>query len=142
MSPLPASRIEEKMYKGQSGMWSWLLHRVTGLGILLFLFVHIVDISLLGFGPVVYDDGILLFDNVGVRPLSLALIGAVLFHAFNGVRIMAIDFWRKGVKYQRGMFVAALVVTLVAFIPMAYFVIGPVFGPVAFWFFHLPVASK
>ena len=45
------------MYKGQSGMWSWLLHRVTGLGILLFLFVHIVDISLLGFGPVVYDDG-------------------------------------------------------------------------------------
>ena len=38
------------------------------------------------------------------------------------------------------MFVAALVLTIVAFIPMAYFVIGPVFGPVAFWFFHLLVA--
>ena len=130
------------MYKGQSGMWSWLLHRVTGLGILLFLFVHIVDISLLGFGPQVYDNGILLFDSVVVRLLSLALIGAVLFHAFNGVRIMFIDFWRKGVKYQQGMFVAALVLAIIAFIPLAYFVIGPVFGPVAFWFFHLPVASK
>ncbi len=130
------------MYKGQSGMWSWLLHRVTGLGILLFLFVHIVDISLLGFGPVVYDDGILLFDSVVVRLLSLALIGAVLFHAFNGVRIMVIDFWRKGVKYQRSMFVAALVITVIAFIPMVYFVIGPLFGPAVVWFFQLPVASK
>ncbi len=130
------------MYKGQSGMWSWLLHRVTGLGILLFLFVHIVDISLLGFGPVVYDDGILLFDSVVVRLLSLALIGAVLFHAFNGVRIMVIDFWRKGVKYQRGMFVAALVLAVVAFIPMAYFVIAPVFASAVAWFFHLPVASN
>lgn len=130
------------MYKGQSGMWSWLLHRVTGLGILLFLFVHIVDISLLGFGPVVYDDGILLFDSVVVRLLSLALIGAVLFHAFNGVRIMVIDFWRKGVKYQRGMFVAALVLAIVTFIPMAYFVIGPVFAPAVAWFFQLPVASN
>src|SRR5260221_8684184 len=97
MPPSPASKLRSIcMYKGQSGMWSWLLHRVTGLGILLFLLVHIVDISLLGFGPQVYDDGILLFDSVVVRLLSLALIAAVLFHAFNGVRIMVIDFWRKG----------------------------------------------
>src|SRR5437660_6834144 len=116
------------MYKGQSGMWSWLLHRVTGLGILLFLFIHIVDISLLGFGPAVYDEGIALFDSVVVRLLSLALIGAVLFHAFNGVRIMVIAFWSKGVKYQRSMFVAALVLTGVGFIVLAFFVIGPVFG--------------
>ena len=78
------------MYKGRSGMWSWLLHRVTGLGILLFLLIHIVDISLLGFGPRVYDEGIALFDNVIVRFLSLAIVGAVLLHAFNGVRVMLI----------------------------------------------------
>ncbi len=76
-------------------MWSWLLHRVTGLAVLLFLLIHIVDISLLGFGPTVYDDGIALFDQIVVRFLSLALVAAVLFHAFNGVRIMVID---SGVK--------------------------------------------
>lgn len=113
------------MYKGQSGMWSWLLHRITGLGILLFLFVHIVDISLIGFGPAAYDAGVLLFDTIVVRFLSLALIGAVLFHAFNGVRIMAIDFWRKGVRYQALMFVIVLIITVVGFVPMAYFVIEP-----------------
>lgn len=114
------------MYKGQSGMWSWLLHRVTGLGILLFLFIHIVDVSLLGFGPPVYNEGIALFDSVIVRLLSLALIGAVLLHAFNGVRIMVIDFWRKGVKYQLAMFVIALVLTVVGFVPIAYFILEPV----------------
>jgi succinate dehydrogenase / fumarate reductase cytochrome b subunit len=113
------------MYKGQSGMWSWLLHRVTGLGILLFLLVHIVDVSLLGFGPAVYNEGILLFDSIIVRLLSLALIGAVLLHGFNGVRIMVIDFWSRGVRYQFLMFVIVMVLTVVGFIPIAYFVLAP-----------------
>jgi succinate dehydrogenase / fumarate reductase, cytochrome b subunit len=113
------------MYKGQSGMWSWLLHRVTGLAILLFLFIHIVDISLIGFGPAAYNTGVLLFDTIVVRILSLALIGAVLFHAFNGVRIMIIDFWHKGVRYQALIFVIVLIVTVVGFLPLGYFVIEP-----------------
>src|SRR5579863_8165706 len=110
------------MYKGQSGMWSWLLHRITGLGILLFLFIHIVDVSLLGFGPSAYDTGVLLFDQIEVRILSLALIGAVLFHAFNGVRIMIIDFWHRGVRYQALMFLIVLIITVVGFLPLGYFV--------------------
>jgi succinate dehydrogenase / fumarate reductase cytochrome b subunit len=129
------------MYKGQSGMWSWLLHRITGLGILLFLFIHIVDISLLGFGPQVYNDGILLFDSVIVRLLSLALIGAVLLHATNGVRIMLIDFWSKGVRYQQIMFIVVLVVTIIAFIPAAYIVLLPKLPGFAAWFFEIPTTT-
>jgi succinate dehydrogenase / fumarate reductase cytochrome b subunit len=116
------------MYKGQSGMWSWLLHRIAGLGILLFLLIHIVDISLLGFGPAVYNEGIALFGLTIVRFLSLALIGGVLYHSYNGVRIMLIDFWPKGARYQGVMFAAVMVLTIVSFLPMAYFVIAPVFG--------------
>jgi succinate dehydrogenase cytochrome b subunit len=109
-------------------MWSWLLHRITGLGILLFLLIHIVDISLLNFGPNVYNEGIALFGTVIVRIISLALIGAVLYHAFNGVRIILIDFWPKGARYQQSMFVAVMVLTIVCFLPMAYFVVAPIFG--------------
>lgn len=126
------------MYKGQSGMWSWLFHRISGLAILLFLFIHIVDISLLGFGPKVYNEGILLFDSVIVRFLSLALIGAVLLHAFNGVRIMLIDFWSKGARYQKVLFSIVMAITIVLFVPFAYIVLLPVIP----WFFHLPVAHK
>ncbi len=70
------------MYKGQSGMWSWLFHRISGLGILLFLLIHIVDISLLGFGPKVYNEGIALFGTGIVRIISLALIGGLALSRF------------------------------------------------------------
>lgn len=116
------------MYKGQSGMYAWLLHRVAGLGVLLFLLVHIVDISLLGFGPNVYNEGIALFGTTLVRIISLGLIAALLYHSFNGVRIMLIDFVPQAVRYQRSMFWAVMILTIVVFLPMAYFVIAPAFG--------------
>ena len=116
------------MYKGQSGMWSWLLHRIAGLGVLLFLLVHIVDISLLSFGPKVYNEGIALFGTIIVRIISLALIAAVFYHAFNGIRIMLIDFVPWAVRYQRSMFWAAIVLSVICFIPIAYYVIAPIFG--------------
>src|SRR5260370_42224935 len=92
------------MYRGASGMWSWLFHRVTGLGVLLFLLVHIVDITLIGFGPNVYNAGIAIFSLPLVRIVSLALIASVLYHSFNGLRIIIVDFWPAGPKYQRQMF--------------------------------------
>jgi succinate dehydrogenase / fumarate reductase cytochrome b subunit len=118
-------------------MWSWLLHRITGLGILVFLFIHIVDVSIIAFGPDVYNRSVHLFDQVIVRLLSLSLVVAILYHASNGLRIMAIDFWRKGVRYQRVLFIAALTITIIVFIPMAYIIMWPAIP----WFFHFPTAS-
>jgi len=115
-------------------MWSWLFHRVSGLGILLFLFVHIVDISLLGFGPQIYNDGIVIFDSIVVRLLSLSLVAAVFYHALNGVRIILIDFWNKGLRLQKTMFVIVLVVTVIIFLPIAYVILIPKLGAVALWF--------
>ncbi len=129
---------EEKMYKGQSGMWSWLLHRVTGLALLLFLFIHIVDISLLSFGPLVYNDGIRLFDLIIVRFLSLALVAAVFYHAFNGIRIILIDFWNKGARYQQAMFAIVMVITILVFIPIAFVILRPALVSVAYWFVAIP----
>jgi succinate dehydrogenase / fumarate reductase cytochrome b subunit len=116
------------IYRGQSGQWSWLLHRISGLGILLFLLVHIVDISLLELGPRIYNDAINIFSLPGVRVGSLILIAAVMYHVFNGLRIIAIDFWPGGVKYQRQMWVAAMVLAILSFIGMGIFIIGPIFG--------------
>ncbi len=116
------------MYRGQSGQWSFFLHRLTGLGVLLFLLLHIVDITLIGFGKKVYDDSIKIFSTGVIRVISLALIASVLYHAFNGVRIILIDFWPEGHKYQREMFYGVLALSVLCFLPMAYFVIAPIFG--------------
>jgi succinate dehydrogenase / fumarate reductase cytochrome b subunit len=122
------------MYKGKAGMWAWLFHRVSGLGILVFLLLHIVDVSILSFGPTAYNASVMLFDSVIVRLLSLALVVAILFHGLNGVRVVLIDFWRKGVRYQQTMFVIVIVLCVILFIPAAYYVMGPVLN----WFFHIP----
>ena len=116
------------MYRGQSGQWSWLLHRITGLGVLLFLLVHIVDITLIGFGPTVYNDAIAIFSTGIIRVISLALIASLLFHAFNGIRIILIDFWPAGYKYQQGMYYIVLAVTILSFIPVAFYILAPIFG--------------
>lgn len=113
------------MYKGQSGMWSWLLHRISGLGLLLFLLIHIADVSMISFGPQVYNQSVLLFDYWIVRLLSVALVTAVLFHSFNGIRIIMIDFWRKGARYQRILFGIALALTIVIALPFAYIIMVP-----------------
>jgi succinate dehydrogenase / fumarate reductase cytochrome b subunit len=116
------------MYRGQSGQWSWLLHRITGLGVLLFLLVHIVDITLLGFGPAVYNDAVAIFSTPVIRIVSVALIASVVFHAFNGIRIILIDFWPAGYKFQQQMFVIVLVISVIATLAMGYYVMAPMFG--------------
>ena len=116
------------MYRGQSGQWSWFLHRLTGIAVLLFLLIHIVDITLIGFGPKVYNASVAIFSTGIVRVISLALIAAVLYHAFNGVRIILIDFWPAGYKYQQQMFYTVLALSILCFLPMAYFVVAPIFG--------------
>ncbi|HEU0027987.1 MAG TPA: succinate dehydrogenase, cytochrome b556 subunit [Ktedonobacterales bacterium] len=116
------------MYRGQSGQWSWLLHRITGLGVLLFLLVHIVDITLIGFGPTVYNDAIAIFSTGIIRLISVALIASVIFHAFNGIRIILIDFWPAGYKFQQPMFTIVLVISIISTLVMAYYVLAPAFG--------------
>lgn len=115
------------MYRGPAGMWSWIFHRVTGLGVLLFLLVHIVDITLIGFGEKVYNEGIAIFSTPIVRILSLALIASVLYHSFNGLRIIIVDFWPAGHKYQRAMYYGVILLSIAGFIPMGYYVLLPVF---------------
>ena len=116
------------MYRGQSGMFSWLFHRISGLGILLFLLLHIVDITLLGFGRTVYNDALTIFSTWYVRTATLFLVAAVFYHAYNGVRIILVDFWPVlGTKYQQVMFYIVLAASVVSWVPFAIFVMMPCF---------------
>src|SRR5215211_669550 len=81
------------VYRGHEGQWSWLFHRVTGVAVILFLFAHIVDTAVIGWGPEAYDRVASVYHNPVVRALELGLVAAVLFHSFNGVKIMLIDFF-------------------------------------------------
>ncbi len=108
------------LYRGREGMWSWVLHRITGVAIFFFLLVHVLDTSLLRISPEAYNAVIGTYKTVIMGLGEIALVGAIAFHAFNGLRIILIDFWSKGTRYQRAMFyivIALWVITMIGFVP-------------------------
>jgi succinate dehydrogenase / fumarate reductase cytochrome b subunit len=104
-------------------MISWAFHRITGLGVLLFLLLHIVDIFLVNYGPEVFNELLFLYRHPVFRIGEIILVGAVYYHAANGVRIMLIDFWPAAYRYERQLFYGVMAVFLLAFIPTAFLMI-------------------
>ena len=44
------------LYRGREGMWSWVAHRITGVGIFFFLLVHVLDTALVRVSPHAYNE--------------------------------------------------------------------------------------
>ncbi|MFD4423083.1 succinate dehydrogenase, cytochrome b556 subunit [Agromyces sp. NPDC058484] len=108
------------LYRGREGMWSWVLHRITGVAIFFFLLVHILDTALVRVSPEAYNAVIGTYQTPIMGLGEVALVGAVVFHAFNGLRIILVDFWSWATRNQKVLFyivVALWVVTMLAFVP-------------------------
>ncbi len=91
------------LYRGREGMWSWVAHRITGVLIFFFLFAHVLDTALVRVSKSSYNTVIDSYKNPVTNFLEYGLTAAIVFHAFNGLRIIAVDFWAKGPRYQRRM---------------------------------------
>ena len=108
------------LYRGREGMWSWVAHRVTGVLIFFFLFAHVLDTALVRVSPDSYDRIMDTYKTPLVNLMEVGLVGAVLFHALNGIRVMLIDFWAKGPRYQKQMTYAVVGVLLVVMVPATW----------------------
>jgi succinate dehydrogenase / fumarate reductase, cytochrome b subunit len=109
-------------YRGREGQWAFLLHRITGLGVLLFLAIHIVDTAFVYFAPHLYMDVIELYRSTLFGIGELGLVFALFYHGINGLRIAYLDLVKPTqwtIEDQRRSAVIALIVTLVLFIPSA-----------------------
>ncbi len=116
MPTMPAGTL----YRGKVGMWSWVLHRITGVAIFFFLLVHVLDTALVRVAPEAYNVVIATYQTPLIGVAELGLVAAILYHGFNGIRIALIDFWSKGAKYQNVMFwvvVGAAFILFAAFAP-------------------------
>ena len=132
--PAPRSRPPRRrsLYRGDPGMWSWVLHRITGVLTFFFLFVHVLDTALVRVSPNTYNQVIETYKTPIVNLLEVGLVGAVLYHALNGIRVMLVDFWEKGPKYQKPMLWTIAVIWVAVMLPGAFFMlkrtVGIVFG--------------
>ena len=107
-------------YLGHGGQYSWMLHRITGVAVILFLFVHVVDTALVGWGPEAYDKVVQAYHNPIVHLLELGLVISVLYHSLNGLKITLIDFFPRLASHitligrtTTGLFVLAAIPTTV-----------------------------
>jgi succinate dehydrogenase / fumarate reductase, cytochrome b subunit len=123
------------LYKGREGQWSWIAHRVTGVAIILFLFAHVVDTALVGWGPDAYNRVVSVYRNPFIRILELGLVAAVIYHALNGIRIMIIDFWPKANDYNRQLIYTTVGLFFLSMIPISAIIVTPI---VEKYFFTFP----
>ena len=105
--------IDGLRYGGGLGQWSWLAHRLSGLGILFFLVVHITDTFFVVFAPDWYDHTVAIYGGIwfngqyywplrwAFRVAELGLIASVVFHAVNGVGVILYDLWPRGSLYRK-----------------------------------------
>ena len=109
-------------YRGREGHWSFLLHRITGLGTGLFLTIHIIDIALVYFSPAAFMDVIRLYQSTVFGLGEIALVFCVFFHGVNGLRVAFFDMiaprnW--AIPTQRKSTLWTLGISLVLWVPTA-----------------------
>ena len=122
-----ASAPAGTLYRGGEGMWSWVAHRITGVAVFFFLLVHVLDTALVRVSPDAFDTVIATYKTPIVNLMEVGLVGAVLYHALNGLRVILVDFWAKGPRYQRQMTWAIGTVWVVLMIPGAFFMLKHTF---------------
>lgn len=115
-------------YRGREGMWTWILHRATGLGVLAFLMIHVVTTATVIYWPEFYDEELALYRQPIFRFAELLIFFSVVFHALNGLRVIVQDFWPLAMRKQRQLAWGAAGLTALAMIPVTWIMLAPLFG--------------
>ena len=99
----------------RTGTAAWLLQRLSGIFLTIYLITHIIVIGTSVRGEDSFDDLLSTFDKAPFLVLDAGLLGIVAFHAVNGLRLILFDF-AIGLRYQKALFWAAFVVAVGTFI--------------------------
>lgn len=113
------------IYKGRSGQWAFVAHRVTGFLVFMFLLLHIVDVSLVNADVELYDEVHALYGNILLRIFECGLLLALLFHSLNGLRIVIVDFFPRAIANEKALTTGVVVLTLLAGIPGSIVILWP-----------------
>ena len=105
-------------YRVRTGMFAWLMHRLTGVGLVVYLVIHIWGLKSLT-DPASFNALIAKYHAPIFKVGEFLLLVAVAYHAMNGLRIVLIDFlgWSPN---QKRLFWTLGVVTAIIIIVGGY----------------------
>jgi len=115
------SVLQALRYRGRQGMLSWTLHRLTGLGIVLFVGMHVVAAFFLQqFGDPVATAVTAAYES---WPTQLFVYFCVLYHALNGARLALMDLFPRLLRFQNELVWLQWAVFAPAYLLPAFFLI-------------------
>lgn len=118
------SRSAGSVYRGRSGQWAFVAHRITGFLVFFFLLLHIVDVSLIAW-PRLYDEVHELYGNVLLRLFEVGLLGALVFHSLNGLRIVMIDFFPGSIRNEKRVLSGVVALTALLTVAGGWIIMRP-----------------
>ncbi len=102
-----------KRYRLHTGTWAWVLHRISGVVLALYLPLHIWVVYHVSKGREEFNEMMAAVSGPAFKVFEIGLLAAILFHAFNGLRIIGIDLdWLGTARAQRVAFWVAGLATL------------------------------
>ena len=99
------------MYKS-TGFISFFLRRVTGVALVLYLFIHMWVIGSAIQGPEVFDARLNLVQTDFFKLAEIALLAAVVYHAFDGIRLLIVHYFNV-TNYRKSLFYAAFAISAI-----------------------------
>ncbi len=115
VKPKPVQRkpIEWFNLKGKRvGFLAYVVMRLSAVGLVLYLFLHLVILSQLAVGPAAWDSFVALAKSPAFLLLDIVLIIGILAHGLNGIRLTLIGFG-IGVPGHKLMLWLAVILTIV-----------------------------
>ncbi len=106
--------FEDLIKNRNPGMLSFWIHRVTGVAVTVFLFLHIFTLSSVFRGKDAYDYAISKFDTTSGYIFQYVLLLAVAVHLLNGIRITVVDFWGLTRIQKKLLWISLLVFLVIA----------------------------
>lgn len=99
--------VAELRLNPHSGSVAWVLHRVSGLILLLYLILHLWALGSAAGGEAAFDNRMRVLEGPVFELLEALIVLIVAFHMFNGLRVIAVDFAGLA-RHQKAMFSAVL----------------------------------
>lgn len=97
-----------------AGAYAFWIHRITGILITLFLFLHIWTLSSVFRGKDAYDYAISKFDTRFGYAFQYALLLIVAAHLLNGIRITIVDFCQITRSQKKLLWVSLFLFAVIA----------------------------
>jgi succinate dehydrogenase / fumarate reductase cytochrome b subunit len=114
-------------YKWHAGMWAWILHRGSGIGMVIYLILHVNGLRAL-YDPLKFDELISTYRSPFFKIGEFIILAIVAYHSINGFRIVMVDFLGWSPKQKR-MFYTTVALSVIIILLGGYPILSPLIYP-------------